>query len=317
MTALAIEVLEFVYSNQESESLLLLDEPDVHIHPDLQRRLINFLITAIDEVPCQVVVSTHSTAILAASSNYPHAKVCFLESQQKHLLFKSFDKTLKKTIPAFGSHLISRVFRDCPVLLVEGEDDARIWSAATRSSNGAINFFPVVAGDKTELTRIERECAELLPSIYDQPICLSVRDGDGISGDLEDTGIVRRFRLACYAAENLLLTDETLSLCGLSTEDLLRNTNQWISQNQNHTKLKDVKAFADDFENRKVANIKSIRELILLWLGVNKPWEVLVGQVLAKTVTETGYSDTTHSMKNYLGAKVVEALNLTKIPAPE
>ena len=320
LTALAIEVLEFVYSNKDEPALILLDEPDVHIHPDLQRRFINFLINSLEGSLCQAIISTHSTTILSASSEYQYSRVCFLDAQQKELEFKSFDQTLKKSIPAFGSHLISRVFRDCPVLLVEGEDDARIWSAASRSSNGIINYFPVVAGDKNELTRLERECSELLPAIYDSPVCFSLRDGDGVEGNLDNVGIVKRLRLSCYAAENLILCDETLTYCETDSEKLKCEIRQWIDSNPKHVRLDDAKSFLTDYQNRKDAKVKPLRELFLTWIKTTKPWEVLVGQVLAKIVTESGYSGTQHSMENYLGENVVESLCLKRIEtkqAPE
>ena len=65
LISLAIECL--VVSREVvrgKDNLLLLDEPDVHLHPDLQSRLIDFMKKLVDEVPFTVVIATHSTAIL-------------------------------------------------------------------------------------------------------------------------------------------------------------------------------------------------------------------------------------------------------------
>jgi hypothetical protein len=310
LTALAIEVLEFVYSNKQEQALLLLDEPDVHIHPDLQRRFINFLVASLKKYPCQAIVSTHSASILSAASEFEDSRICFIEAQQKAFEFRAFDQTIKRTIPAFGSHLISRIFRDSPVLLVEGEDDARIWSAATRSSAGKVNFFPVVAGDKSELSRLEKECATILPAIYDSPVCFSLRDGDGVEGDLDNNGTVIKLRLACYAAENLLLCDDTLVYCNSSTEQFKNVIEQWIAKNPKHSRVNETKVFLQDFDHRRTLKIKALRELILEWMNVKKPWEVLLGQVIANVVTRNEYLNSKHSMIEYLGPKVVKALGI-------
>jgi predicted ATP-dependent endonuclease of OLD family len=48
----------------DSRGLLLLDEPDVHLHPDLQSRLVKFLVKLIDEFDFDILMATHSTSIL-------------------------------------------------------------------------------------------------------------------------------------------------------------------------------------------------------------------------------------------------------------
>jgi predicted ATPase len=47
-----------------NDDVLVLDEPDVFLHPDLQRRLV----TLLEERTCQVVVATHAPEILAEAS---------------------------------------------------------------------------------------------------------------------------------------------------------------------------------------------------------------------------------------------------------
>ena len=46
--------------------ILLVDEPDQHLHPDLQQRFGQFLVQVVDHFDIQVIVATHSTTLLSA-----------------------------------------------------------------------------------------------------------------------------------------------------------------------------------------------------------------------------------------------------------
>ena len=71
LLSLAIEILAFCHQvdhadNAEKKKLLLLDEPDVHLHPDLQHRLVELISAATAEKDITTLVATHSTAPLSA-----------------------------------------------------------------------------------------------------------------------------------------------------------------------------------------------------------------------------------------------------------
>jgi hypothetical protein len=65
---------------------------------------------------------------------------------QKELGFIPINKTLQDVLPVFGAHPLSNIFNQGPIMLVEGEDDERIWQTAIRSSNGKINTWPCETG---------------------------------------------------------------------------------------------------------------------------------------------------------------------------
>src|ERR1017187_3009859 len=50
--------------------LLFVDEPDAHIHPDLQARFADFLNQVADKFSLQIVVATHSTTLLSAIGQF-------------------------------------------------------------------------------------------------------------------------------------------------------------------------------------------------------------------------------------------------------
>ncbi|MEH6696485.1 MAG: AAA family ATPase [Hyphomonas sp.] len=72
LISLAVEVLLFAYlcqmpAHKDKTNWLLMDEPDVHLHPDLQYRIVKLLAESLRTVPsARVIIATHSTSILSA-----------------------------------------------------------------------------------------------------------------------------------------------------------------------------------------------------------------------------------------------------------
>ena len=67
-----------------------------------------------------------------------------------------------------------------------------------------------------------------------------------------------------------------------------------------------MRAFADGGFDRKLADVKEIRNDLLGLMGTNKPWEILVGQAIA------GLSDLGDggegTLQRFLGQRVCEQL---------
>ena len=144
LISLGIEILMFSAEIVGGKlNLLLLDEPDVHLHPDLQARLIQLLITLVEERDFMVVIATHSTAILGGLSDYPGATACFMQAGMTNLTFETISDLHRRVLPVFGAHPLSNIFNQAPVLIVEGEDDQRVWQQAVRTSRNAIRLYPV------------------------------------------------------------------------------------------------------------------------------------------------------------------------------
>jgi predicted ATPase len=65
-----IEILLNVHGDRKDLNLVLLDEPDSHIHRDLQRRLLDVLLqqtTSAGGSPCQVFVTTHNEGLIRST----------------------------------------------------------------------------------------------------------------------------------------------------------------------------------------------------------------------------------------------------------
>lgn len=307
LIALAIEVLVFSRSEQLDKTLLL-DEPDVHLHPDLQQQFIKFVESIAVEKNLRVVISTHSTAIIGAFSQ--HADVSIVPvSKRGQTEFISFrrSKICNEVLPVFGAHPLSNIFNQSPVVLVEGDDDKRVLEQAIRSSSGKLRFSPCVVGSVSELGEWENWLNHFLPVLYDEPRGFSLRDlDDAQQSDLEDLGVVTRVRLNCYAIENLLLTDECFSKHGFTPESFRNGLEKWREHYPDHPFSEEVQKLVEQYDERRTLKVKNLRNIVVALLGNNKPWEVVVGQLIATTLT--GASEGKHSIRTYLGAKATSTL---------
>ncbi|MFZ2152325.1 MAG: AAA family ATPase [Minisyncoccia bacterium] len=313
LISLGIECL--VFSKEciaEKENFLFLDEPDVHLHPDLQVRLMHFLKGLVSVSNFKVIIVTHSTAILGALESYLDVNLSFISTGQLEIEFKPISEIYKKVLPIFGAHPLSNIFNEAPVLLVEGEDDERIWQQVVRTAEGKVKIYPCVCGSVEEISLFEGEIKNIIQSVYDKAKAYSLRDRDDTSEeDLSDDLPIIKLKLKCYSAENLLLTNEVLSSLGYTWEVLQEKINEWIEEKtgKTHAQYEDMLLFKNSTYDRKNLKIKSLRNLILGILGIDKPWEVVVGKTIAKLEWDEATDYTVDgSIYNYLGEKLVKNL---------
>tara|TARA_R110002074_G_scaffold380153_1_gene558702 strand:+ start:5365 stop:6801 length:1437 start_codon:yes stop_codon:yes gene_type:complete len=303
LISLGIEFLAFVRECVSGkENLLLVDEPDVHLHPDLQDRLARFIVGILPSRDMKVVLATHSTPLLAGLSEESATRIAFMKRGDSTLTFRPVTEVDKTILPIFGAHPLSNVFNKTPIVLVEGEDDERIWQQAVRSSNGRLRIYPCVVESITRLSEFETEVNNLIDAIYDNATAFSIRDRDLQPELIEDVGHIVRARLSCRAAENLMLSNEVLAFAGsdwITMQDSLR---RWSVANTGHQYQAEVQSFIDADFPRKIADLKNIRN-ILVGLVSNKPWEVLVGRSIAGLQT-TGGAGGDGSLRDYLGEKI-------------
>ncbi|MBM3344105.1 MAG: hypothetical protein FJY56_18625 [Betaproteobacteria bacterium] len=203
-----------------------------------------------------------------------------------------------------------------PLLIIEGEDDERVWQQATRASQGRIRLFPVVATSVDQQSALELFCAPLLRALYDDPIVYSLRDGDGNQTDLDPVGPVIRFRLRCYAIENLLVTDECLTVLKTTWPKFQESAKKWAHENQGHRDAQFVRQLSEAPDRMRKQKIKQIRQLICAIADSKKPWEVVVGQAIGgldPTLQNTGEA----GLLDFIGAKASQSLlKITNLQLP-
>lgn len=314
--SLGAEILHFFsVLKPDRTNVLLLDEPDVHMHPDLQARLARFIVNEISALTPElrektiVCLATHSTPLICelAISQYCSigTKVFGVDIVEQ----RPVAEELKKAAAFFGHPLSKSISDDVPVIL-EGEDDERIWQQAARTGQGRLKIFPVLAFSVNQQGDLETFCNSMLAAIYDHPVALSIRDGDGRRGSLASVGCVERYRLQCYAAENLLVTDEVLSSLGTSWSAFQVAAQKWCAENITHPDIQFIQRLAGSTDRLRDEKIKDIRTLIPVIAGSKKPWEVHVGQVLGRVSDLNTDRRLQHGIAEYVGIEFLKRLGL-------
>lgn len=289
------------------ENILFLDSPDVHLHPDLQVRVMAFLRRLVDRSSFRVILATHSTAILGSLLNYESQAITFMLPGQVDLAFHPISSIYRKILPIFGAHPLSNLFSAAPILLVDGEDDKRVWQQVVRSSHGRISVYPCPVDGEAQMAEYEIEIGRIINSVYDHAVAYPLRDRDDGPEEIDDHPPITRMRLSCRAAENLLLSDEVLQFIGTNWDRLVTGIHSWIAQNQQHPHHEAMTAFSKEFD-RKNTDVKIIRNDIMGIIGSNKPWEVAVGQVIGQLEAGESVPVVADSIRDYLGEKLLNEL---------
>lgn len=293
----------------DKENILFLDEPDVHLHPDLQVRLMNFPEGLVSDSNFKVLIATHSTAILGALETYTDTHLAFMSFEQKELNFREISAVYRKVLPVFGAHPLSNIFNEAPILLVEGEDDERIWQQAVRSSNGTIKLYPCSVDSVSNINDFEQEAKEIIQSVYDKAKGYSLRDKDNNTEEINDLPPIIRMRLACRNSENLLLTDEVLGALNITWDQLKERIDIWLSTNTQHPHFSVMNGFKEGGYDRRNFDIKEVRNDLMGVVGSAKPWEVVVGQSISSlTWNDSSNFEEDGKILSFLGRKITENL---------
>ena len=112
-----LQTIWFV-SRTPRESTVVLDEPDVYMHPDLQRKLFRLLRNRF----AQCVVATHSVEIMAEADP---SEILIIDKSQKRSKFANSEPSVQLLIDQIGGvhnvHL-ARLWNAKKFLMVEGKD---------------------------------------------------------------------------------------------------------------------------------------------------------------------------------------------------
>jgi hypothetical protein len=112
-----LQTLWFVVRSQ-AVSTIVLDEPDVYMHPDLQRKLVRMLRSR----SAEMLIATHSTEILA---EVDPENVLVLDRELPRSSYSTDLPSLQRVVEGIGSAQnlqIARLWRSRALILVEGDD---------------------------------------------------------------------------------------------------------------------------------------------------------------------------------------------------
>ena len=112
-----LQILLHLYRNVNA-SVIILDEPEVFLHPDLQRRLVHVL----SAHPAQTITATHSAEVLAEA---PEDSVVWVHRTRKQSIRKPTAEVATELSSALGTAFnidLARAFKSRAVVFVEGAD---------------------------------------------------------------------------------------------------------------------------------------------------------------------------------------------------
>lgn len=289
--------------HEQEVRVLLLDEPDAHIHPDLEARFAEFLLRVADRFQIQVVIATHSTSLLASLGQFGGGKssVIYLNRKDEEFRARRFNAVLKDIAALLGGNLLMGPLFGAPLLLVEGDDDYRIWSQVPR--HHIINLA-VIPAQGEEIKRYQRMLEEIFRSMQrrsKQPVGYALIDADKplpIANPQNTQDYIRFIRLSCLEAENLYLTDEVLGALGIDwNAAALKITEQSVHFGQKAEFLATALTW-----NPKTVDIKDcINEVAAILDAKPVHWTVRVG-------TAIGKQRPTGQLADFLGEQVLCAL---------
>ncbi|MDO8500759.1 MAG: AAA family ATPase [Gemmatimonadaceae bacterium] len=284
------------------ERLLLVDEPDTHLHPDLQEYLAAFLLKLAEKYSVQMIVATHSTTLLAALGYHGKEKTSAIYLNRSTLPQEAikFTKHLQEVSSCLGGHALMGPLFGSPLLLVEGDDDYRAWSQVPRHHVIKLAVLPC---DGEEIFKYQKTLEQIFDSLRTTttpPAGYALLDGDKRlpTGQTTPQDHVPFLRLECRESENLYLADEVIADLGVD----------WP------TGCIQIKAQADKYGNkeagllgcdgwdRKSVDIKHlINELSAILDPKNVHWTKRVGTAIGKAKPSGQLAD-------FLGPTILEAL---------
>jgi hypothetical protein len=282
---------------------MLVDEPDAHIHPDLQARFADFLVAVASRYQLQVLLATDSTSLLAALGQFGgvDASVVYFDRTRTEFRAERFTDVMKELAGCLGGHALMGPLFGVPLLLVEGDDDYRIWSQVPR--HHVVNFS-VLPSNGDEIFKYQKTLERVLSSLREppaHPAGYALIDADKpkpTPSSQSPQSHVRFIQLVCHESENLYLTDEVLALLNTTWE----NAQTKIAAEAANYGQKEADLRAIVGANRMQVDVKSvIHQIAEIIDPKNVLWTTRVAQALGRA-TPTG------QLATFLGEEVLTSL---------
>jgi len=286
-----------------TERLLLIDEPDAHIHPDLQVRFADFLAKVADQYGLQVVVATHSTTLLSALGQFGGADcgVIYIDRTKTQFTAQPFTAALKELAACLGGHALMGPLFGAPLLLVEGDDDYRIWSQVPRHHVTSFSVIPCHGQEIFDYQVTLEKVFGALRTMPVSPAAYALLDGDKklpAASAAKPQTHVKFIRLACWESENLYLCDEVLSVIGIDWP----TASAAIAVHASEHGAKASKLAAAPGWDRQIEDIKDVIDEVSLAID---PKHVHWAQRLGVTI---GRAKPDGQLASFLGTDVLSAL---------
>ena len=289
-----LSVYAFVLS--PSIDVILLDEPDAHLHSTLQSVLMEDLCELADQFHKQVLLASHSCELIRI---FDYSSILHLRGRSHKYL--GSEKGKVRVLAGIGSEYFPRleaVQREKKVLLVENESDAnflKYWCSTFAQWPSNLVVWPY-ANKHKERTSLFLYLKDEIHGIK----CLSLSDRDSAPKELVDNTIVQLRGTVNEDGDLVLkgaLSEGSTPYGGLQSLDLVLDV-----------KNKELKGCALTLEDGKMANVDSfthwpsIHDVLLEWSSVDY---ILNGRPVTENVN--GYVDITYISQYPAGFMILES----------
>lgn len=287
----------------KARRIVLIDEPDAHIHPDLQVRFADFIFRVAEHYSLQIAIATHSTSLLAALGQFggTRTSAIYVVRGRAEFVAQQFSDIHKELSACLGGHVLMGPLFGTPILLVEGDDDYRIWSQVPRHH---VTNLAVIPSMGEEIKRYQRALENIFKCLREtgQPPCgFALIDGDKPKPQPSATNSqdhIRFVQMNCHEAENLFLTDEVLADLSTNWADAAKRITERASEFGQKTQ---TLAAAESWDRQQV-DVKDVIDQISFILdpkGVH--WTSRVGRAIGRRRPEGQLAD-------FLGPEVLATL---------
>jgi ABC-type branched-subunit amino acid transport system ATPase component len=282
---------------------LLIDEPDAHIHPDVQINFCKFISDLQRRLGLRVVIATHSLELICGLALHcpERTGIAIVRPKDARIRAQKVDELRVDALSALGGGVImGRIFGSM-ILLVEGDDDHDMWSQAARHGLLDITVVPCGGGDKVK--RKQRLLENLFAGLRDPRPAkygIALLDGDqplpSATPDCPQDYITF-VRLNCRESENLILADEVLAKVGLDWPSAQAR----ITQSGCDEEIK-ARLLAISSDDRQSANLKGLLPALEAIIFPNMGrWTRVVGNVLGPARPEG-------QLRQFVGDVVIDSL---------
>lgn len=206
-------LLAFFYARPSS--VLLLDEPDAHLHFILQREIFDLLRNVAQERNCKLIIATHAEVLLAGAE--PEQIVSFVGDRPQRLMNQHQKTALTDALRVLTSLDLLQASHVGAILYVEDESDYKLlreWATVLDHSAHSFLSFPYVwpLRGKGNIGEAKRHFSSLrLAAPEIRGLCILDRDRQEGPADQDAPRGLEIVRWPRYEIENYLLNPAILN----------------------------------------------------------------------------------------------------------
>lgn len=296
--SLAADIVTQAVLWKNEKKCILVDEPDAHLHLDLQSRFAIFIEEISKKFDIQFIITTHSQALLASLMNICDSiGIVCLDSKDEEI------KAIQKNNNFIFSNLLSSDLALSKVIgrrivIVEGNDDFLVWNQAARNQN--FYDIAIIEAGGSDILQYKTYTEKILNAVSDDnnQAGITLTDRDKKEDATHDANSILPIkRLQCYSIENLFLTNEVLQSI---KSDINLNTELDSISSSSPEDKDEIDKIKTDKKGTKISKdlIKKIHSKIDTHSNTTD-WRIRVGKVLGK-------ERPTGELLDFLGYDVVD-----------